>query len=320
MPNHSAPISDRTLSPAPARAIPLWLVFTLLTLVLWGGWGLVSKPLSNTLSPWQVQSFSSLGFVPVIVLLAWLARRDSRSNSRRGLWLAFASGFLSSLGNVAYYQALGAGGKAAAVTPLTALYPLVTIGLALVFLRERLNRVQAVGAFLSLAAIYSFNGGANSSWLTPWLVVALIPIGLWGIGALLQKLASDSVSAASATAAFLVGELPVALATPFFTPLNWGITLDAWGLLLLLGFCFALGNLTLLYAYGRGGKAAIVTPLASLYSLVTIPLAVWLLGERVSGREGAGVVLAVMAAVALSWETPSCKTALPIPCKIDNPS
>lgn len=300
--------------------MPLWLLFTLLTLLLWGGWGLVSKPLSNALSPWQVQAFSSLGFLPVIAVLATVARGAPRPSSRRGWWLAFASGLLSSLGNVAYYQALGVGGKAAAVTPLTALYPLITIALALLFLRERLNCIQGGGAVLSLAAIYCFNGGAGAAWLTPWLAVALIPIALWGIAALLQKLATDSVSAAAATAAFLAGELPVAFVTPLFTPLNWGITPDTWRLLLLLGLCFALGNLTLIYAYGRGGKAAIVTPLASLYSLVTIPLAVFVLGERVSGREGIGIVLAIAAAVTLSWENPPSQTASPIPRALDDPS
>jgi drug/metabolite transporter (DMT)-like permease len=75
-------------------------------------------------------------------------------------------------------------------------------------------------------------------------------------------------------------------------------------LLLALGLFYGLGNLTLMAAYGRGGRAAIVTPLASLYSLVTIPLAVWLLKEKVGGREASGIALALAAIVALSWERP----------------
>ena len=289
---------------------PPWLVFTVLTLLLWGGWGLVSKPLSNALSPWQVQAFSSLGLLPVIAVLAKGTKPRANANSRRGFWLAFSAGLLGSLGNVAYYQALAAGGKAAAVTPLTALYPLVTIGLALVLLRERLNTIQGAGAALSLAAVYCFNVGAGSAWLTPWLAVALIPIALWGVGALLQKLATNEISAELATTAFLLGQLPVALVTPLLVPMNWGLSATTWGLLLLLGLLFALGNLTLIYAYGTGGKAAIVTPLASLYSLVTIPLAVVLLGERISGREGLGIALALMAALALAWESPATKSTV----------
>jgi transporter family protein len=289
------------------RSIQPWHLFTLLTLLLWGGWGLVSKPLSNGLSSWQVQALSSLAFIPIIGVLMRQARRFTTTNSPRGFWLAFGSGLLSSFGNVAYYEALASGGKAAAVTPLTALYPLVTIALALVFLRERMNVVQGSGVVLSLAAIYCFNVGAGANWLTPWLTLALLPIGLWGVGALLQKLATNQISAEYATAAFLAGELPVALLTPSVFPINWHLPGTTWGLLLLLGLFFALGNLTLLYAYSTGGKAAIVTPLAGLYSLVTIPLAIALLGERISDREGVAILLALAGAVALSIETQQVK-------------
>jgi uncharacterized membrane protein len=212
---------------------------------------------------------------------------------------------LSSFGNVAYYQAMASGGKAAAVTPLTALYPLVTIVLATILLRERLNFIQYAGAGLSLAAMYCFNVGEGTTWLTPWLAVALIPICLWGVGALLQKLSANKISVEHATAAFLIGQLPVALITPLVVPMKWDVPGTTWGLLLLLGLLFALGNLTLIHAYGAGGKASIVTPLASLYSLVTIPLAVMLLGEHIAVREWLGIALAVVAGLALSMESPS---------------
>jgi uncharacterized membrane protein len=57
-------------------------------------------------------------------------------------------------------------------------------------------------------------------------------------------------------------------------------------------------------AYRYEGKAAIVTPLAAaLQPIVTIILALLFLGEKVGLLEGAGIVLAILAAVALSWET-----------------
>src|SRR5262245_5718168 len=153
--------------------MPRWLVYTLVTMALWGAWGVFSKPLSSALSPWQVQALSVLGLLPVIAWLICLRKSESGSNRQRGFWLAFASGILGSLGNVAYYQSLSAGGKAAAVTPITALYPLVTIGLAVIILRERLNWIQAAGVGVSLIALYLFNVGADTGWLTPWLAVAL---------------------------------------------------------------------------------------------------------------------------------------------------
>lgn len=282
--------------------MPRWLLHTLLTMLLWGGWGVVSKPLSNGLSAWQVQSLSTLGLLPVILVLARSPQLRVGANLRRGFAQAFGAGVVCSLGNVAYYQALAAGGKAAAVTPITALYPLVTIALAMLFLRERLNGVQLLGVAVSPAALYLFNVGGDTGWLTPWLAVALIPIALWGVGALLQKVATAHISAELATLAFLLGFVPVALLTPLCTQFQWTLPTATWWLLALLGLLFGLGNLTVIFAYGSGGRAAVVTPMASLYSLVTIPLAIVLLHERLGAREGVGIALALAAIVALSHE------------------
>lgn len=288
--------------------MPRWLIYTLLTMLLWGGWGLVSKPLSERLSPWQIQTFSVLGELPVIVLLLLSRNRMSGPDPRRAGALAFASGLVGSLGNVAYYQALALGGKAAAVTPLTALYPVVTIVLALGVLGERLNRTQGAGIVLSLAAIWFFNVGAGSSWVTPWLAIALVPISLWGIAALLQKMATTAGSTEWVTALFLAGALPVSLMAPVLIGFGAPTGAATWSLVLGIGLLYALGNLTLIFAYGAGGKASIVTPMAALYSVVTLPLAVLLLGERFGARESVGIALALLAAAALSFESSPSST------------
>jgi uncharacterized membrane protein len=286
------------------KKIPRWLICTLLTMLLWGVWGFLSKPVADRLSSWQTQTVSAAGLLPVIgFLLASKAIRNG-ARPRRGFWLAFGSGVIGSVGNVAYYAALGAGGKAAAVTPITAMYPAVTIGLAILLLRERLNPTQFVGVVLSLIALYVFNVGADSAWLSPWLALALIPVGLWGVAALMQKYSANDASGELATLGFLLGILPVSLLTPLWVSMNWRISADTWGLGLLLGLAFGLGNLTLIFAYGSGGKASVVTPMAGLYSLVTIPLAVFALGEKVAMREAFGIGLALLAALALSYEKP----------------
>jgi transporter family protein len=274
-------------------------------MLLWGGWGVVSKPLASALSPWQAQTLSTLGLLPVMAGLAFSRNLKHGPHPQRGFWQGLTAGVIGSAGNVACFQALAAGGKAAAVIPLTSLYPLVTILLALVFLGERLNLAQTSGILASLLALVCFNAGAESSLLSPWLAVALLPIALWGVSALFQKLATIHASTELVTFAFLLGFVPVAVLAPLLEPMTWTLPSATWLLAIVLGLCFGLGNLTLIFAYGAGGKASVVTPMASLYSLVTIPLAVTLLGERVSMREGLGIGLALLAVVALSWETKS---------------
>jgi uncharacterized membrane protein len=281
---------------------PRWLVYTLLTLLLWGGWGLVSKPVAEKLSPWQLQSLSTIGLLPT-ALLGFSKNLRTGANVRRAFLFAFGSGVIASLGNIAYYAALASGGKAADVTPLTALYPLVTIALAIVFLRERLNVFQAVGVVASLAALYVFNVGSHSAWFTPWLALALIPIALWGVSALLQKCSVMHGSSELVTVGFLLGALPISLLLPFWVEMKWTLPVSTWAPALAVGLLFGLGNLTLIFAYATGGKASVVTPMSSVYSIVTIPLAVLLLGERLTGRETLGIALALGAAVALSYES-----------------
>jgi len=288
--------------------MPRWFFYSLVTMLLWGGWGVVSKPLSTTLSPWQVQCLSSLGLLPVLVVLAARRFRDLRfeiRNWRRGLCPAFAGGVISSVGNLACYQALATGGKAAAVIPLTSLYPLVTILLARRLLHERLNPVQWGGIAASLAALCCFvKMDEGSEWVSPWLAVTLVPIALWGVSDFLQKVATGHASSELVTLAFLLGFVPAGVLLPALQPFIWPLSGGTWLCLFLLGLFYSLGNFSLITAYGAGGRASVVTPMTSLYSLVTIPLVVLLLHERISIREGIGILLALLAVVALGRETP----------------
>jgi transporter family protein len=63
-----------------------------------------------------------------------------------------------------------------------------------------------------------------------------------------------------------------------------------------------LGAWTSFRALESGGKASIVISLISLYPLLTVALAVILLGERLTWMQTAGAVVAISAAILLSLE------------------
>jgi transporter family protein len=73
---------------------------------------------------------------------------------------------------------------------------------------------------------------------------------------------------------------------------------------LVTGILGGVGNVTFFESLSRGGKASIVvvTPLIALYPVVTVALAVPLLHERITRREWLGIVLAITATIALSYE------------------
>jgi transporter family protein len=69
-----------------------------------------------------------------------------------------------------------------------------------------------------------------------------------------------------------------------------------------------LGAWTSFRALESGGKASIVISLISLYPLLTVVLAVLLLGERLTGMQMAGALVAIVAAILLSLEaTPAAQ-------------
>src|SRR5207249_111392 len=167
-------------------------------------------------------------------------------------------------GNVAYYRALQLGDKAAVVIALTGLYPLVTVILATVFLRERLNRVQGIGILLALAAIYLFNVQTETGLLSRWLLFALLPIAFWGIAGLLQKLSTNHLSGELSTLWFLAAFVPAAGLILLHQPTPAHLALRTWLLVVALGFTFGLGNFALLAAFARNGKASVITPISGL--------------------------------------------------------
>ena len=301
--------------------MPRWFIWSLAALVSWGVWALLSKLIGDALSAAQSQALSTLGLLPVIAALSRTREGFGAFDQRRGMAAAFAAGMLSSLGNVAYYQALNMGVNAATVIPLTALYPLVTIALALAFLKESLNAVQIAGIALSLLAIYLLNVPNAGGILWPWLAVALIPIALWGAAGFLQKISTHHLSGEASTLWFLLAFVPVAILILLTQPWPASLSARTWLLAGALGLFFSLGNYALLAAFAQQGKASIITPLTALYPIVSVPAAILFFGEKVGIREWAGIGLALVSVAALSFEKRralNCKAASsspPLPAK-----
>ena len=135
------------------RRLPAWFWLSILTIVLWGAWGLQSKLIVDRISPWMNQVLFPLGLLPVMALMPLSKRMRAGSNLRAGSFWALLTGVLGGAGNVAFFLAL-VHGQAAVVVPLTGLFPLVTVAAARVFLNERLSRPQILGLALAAVAIY----------------------------------------------------------------------------------------------------------------------------------------------------------------------
>jgi drug/metabolite transporter (DMT)-like permease len=126
------------------------MLYACIAIVLWGICGLFMKLGTNRLSARSMVIWVTAGFL-LMVPLMW------RTTTLSGLSLAMVcvglmGGLANGLGNWAVFLCLEKGAKASVAIPLTALYPLFTVALATIFLKERPTWLQWLGIALALAA------------------------------------------------------------------------------------------------------------------------------------------------------------------------
>jgi transporter family protein len=130
--------------------VKTWYLYALLTVLTWGLWGVFSKLASNYLKPRQALLFQTVG-VLIFAGLVLILENFRIEWSTAGFTWAALGGFFAFVGFLTFFAALEHG-KTSTVVTLSALYPLVTILLSIVFLHEKLSPRQGVGIVLALIA------------------------------------------------------------------------------------------------------------------------------------------------------------------------
>ena len=135
--------------------IPAWLWYGLMGIFLWGLWGFLSKIGADAAGPLQMQILFTLGMLPVAIAML-LHTRAKLDRNVGGITYGLLCGIATGAGTLGYYAALSHQ-SASVVTPVTGLFPVLTVVLAFALLRERLNRVQIVGMVLALVSVVIFS-------------------------------------------------------------------------------------------------------------------------------------------------------------------
>jgi transporter family protein len=143
-----------------------------------------------------------------------------------------------------------------------------------------------------------------------WVVLSSVALVLWGLTGVTQKLSTNNISFQRSFVWFGAAFFAISAALVLtMRSIEWGLTPALVLLAMLGGLLNGLGALTSFAALEAGGKASVVIPLISLYPLVTVGGACVFLGERLSGRQIAGIVCALAAVALLSQESPAGITA-----------
>lgn len=293
--------------------VPTWLLYTLTAATCWGVWGVLAKGPSRELSGWMMQVLFTFALVPSAIVAGCSPRVKVGSDKPRGLFWGFVSGLLAAAGNIAFYLALEHGADTAVAVPLTNVYPLVTIAIAWLWFRERLNSVQGIGVMIAVVAILLLSGEAGSLaqpaeflrhlGLNVWMGYTLAAMFFWGVFSATQKISTNHISAELSYLAWCAAFVPIAIWIVVTKELNWHMSAAMFWSGIAAGVLNGFGVVAAFAAYRSEGKAAVVTPLAAaVQPAVTIMLALAFLDERIGIPEAIGAMLAVVGAVALSYE------------------
>lgn len=134
--------------------IPDWFIFALLALVLYGLWAFFPKLAGNYINSKSFIIFETLGVVIVGIIFLFATGFQPEFHTK-GIIFAILTGLAGTIGTFVFFLGITRG-KASVVVTMTALYPIVTIMLAAILLREPITIKQGLGIIFALVAMVLF--------------------------------------------------------------------------------------------------------------------------------------------------------------------
>lgn len=250
-----------------------WLLYASITTVFWGIWGaFIEIPEKAGFPATLGYAVWAITMVPCSLLALYFIKWKLEYNWR-SIFLGSLVGLLGAGGQLLLFQALRQG-PAYIVFPLISLFPILTIVLSMVFLKEKASRRHWVGIAVALVAILLLSyqpATGKATHGSTWLLLSVLVFILWGLQAFVMKFSNNTMKAESIFFYMMVtGVLLIPLAlwmTDFSQPIN--LSFKGPYLAALIHVLNAIGALTLVYAL-RYGKAIIVVPMTGLSPLITI--------------------------------------------------
>lgn len=135
----------------PTKPDKPWLPPTLAALCVWGVWAFLPKMALQSLPPHNVIFYEAIGnFIVTIPVLIWL--KFKLSTDRTTVSYVAMTSVLTVCAILSYFTALNSG-PVAVIATMTAMYPIISLVLARVVLKERVNKRQMLAIFMAMCAI-----------------------------------------------------------------------------------------------------------------------------------------------------------------------
>jgi transporter family protein len=128
-----------------------WILPTVGVFICWGLWGFLPKITVKYIDPKSAIIYEVLGGIFLAIAVAIFSKFHIASNPM-GILFAFLVGIIGFLGSLFFLYAVKNGPITIVVT-LSALYPVLSIILAMIFLNETITVKQGIGIVFALLAM-----------------------------------------------------------------------------------------------------------------------------------------------------------------------
>jgi bacterial/archaeal transporter family protein len=128
-----------------------WMLPTLGAMLCWGVWGFIPKLTTRYLSPQSAIVYEVVGAV-CLAAIALVGLKFQPDFHPLGIFFAIITGMLGFLGAFCFLNAVSTG-PVTLVATLSALYPAISVLLAVAFLHESITLRQGFGIALALASV-----------------------------------------------------------------------------------------------------------------------------------------------------------------------
>ena len=128
-----------------------WLLNSMIALVCFGVWAFLPKIAVRYISPKSALIYEVLGGI-LVTAVVWLSIDKGIDHDLRGIVPALLAGVVGYLGMFCFLHAVNMG-KVSVVASLTAVYPVVTILLAAIILKEKITSIQYIGIFFATTGV-----------------------------------------------------------------------------------------------------------------------------------------------------------------------
>lgn len=281
-----------------------WFLLAVLPIFFWGIAAVLAKVSTPKLNVVRVAILISV-IEGAMYFAGYISFRTSVVLSADSILLGLASALIGMVAYLCFYESM-IDGQVAVIGTISAAYPVLTVVGALLFLSENLTAYEALGLVAVIFGILglSYERTPNSQYSIPKrsLIFALIAFLLWGVWGLTTKIALSMLGPGNVFGFYSISAVGIPLV--YFTLRRNRLSTGEkpsrfiWA----AGAAGVASNVlgTLIFGFALSlGQAALVVPISSAYPLVTVVLAILLLGEKLNRLQTVALTLVLLGLITI---------------------